>query len=553
MHLSGMQLVKGFKKGEPTFLVALVGSVENSIEAVALPLCIVQVLDIMDMMSEKLPQQLPTQREVDCKIKLILGAKPPAMTPYRMAASELEELRTKLKEMLDVGHIRPSKEPFGAHILFQKKKEWTLCLFINYRALNKVMVKNKYLIPLTADLFDRLGQAKVVTKMDLRKGYYLVRITEGDESKTTYVTRYWALSGWSCQFGLTNAPATFCTLMNKFNNMSEHVEHLRKVFIVLRDSDLCVKREKCSFTQSIVQFLGHTISHSEIRMDNDKVEEIRDWETPTKVPDLRSFLGLTNYYRRFIFGYSAIVAPLIDLLKKIREWKWSGLCNDAFEKLKAAITKELILALPDFTKPFEIQNDTSDFAISGVLTQEGHSIKFERRKLNDAERRYSAHEREMTTVVHCLRTWRHYVLGVHFVVKMDNVVTTYFQSQKKLTAKQACWQDFLAEFDFTFEYKPGKANVVADALSRKVASAAIGMQHDPVAKQLLVLAQQGKAKKFWEENSLMYTTGKRVYVPRWANLRRTMIKEGHDIAWVGHPGQKWTLALLESSYYLPRM
>ncbi|KAH0698711.1 hypothetical protein KY284_012926 [Solanum tuberosum] len=282
--------------------------------------------------------------------------------------------------------------------------------------------------------------------------------------------------------------------------MSEHVEHLRKVFIVLRDSDLCVKREKCSFAQSIVQFLGHTISHSEIRMDNDKVEEIRDWETPTKVPDLRSFLGLTNYYRRFIFGYSAIAAPLIDLLKKIREWKWSGLCNDAFEKVKAAITKEPILALSDFTKPFEIQSDTSDFAISGVLTQEGHPIKFERRKLNDAERRYSAHEREMTT------------------------------SQKKLTAKQAHWQYFLAEFDFTFEYKPGKANVVADALSRKVALAAIGMQHDPVAKQLLVLAQQGKVKKFWEENSLMYTTGKRVYVLRWANLRRTMIKEGHDTA-----------------------
>jgi len=388
-------------------------------------------------------------------------------------------------------------------------------------------------------------------------------------------------------FGLTNAPATFCTLMNKLfypfldqfvviylddivvysNSLEEHVEHLCKVFKVLRDNDLCVKREKCSFAQATVQFLGHTISHGEIRMDSDKVEAIRDWEAPTKVPELRSFLGLANYYRRFIFGYSAIATPLTDLLKKSREWEWTDSCRDAFRKLKAAIIEEPVLALPDFTKAFEIHTDASDFAIGGVLMQEGHPIAFESRKLNDAERRYSAHEREMTAVVHCLRTWRHYVLGAHFVVKTDNVATTYFQSQKKLTAKQARWQDFLAEFNFTFEYKPGKANVVADALSRKAALAAIisstcssviddireDMQHDPVAKQLLVLAQQGKTKKFWEESGLLYTTGRRVYVPKWASLRRTLIKEGHDTMWAGQPGQKRTLSLLESSYYWPRM
>lgn len=232
------------------------------------------------------------------------------------------------------------------------------------------------------------------------------------------------------------------------------------------------------------------------------------------------------------------------MLKNNHELKWTDSCQNALENLKAAITEEPVLALPDFIKAYEIHTDTSDFSIGGVLLQEGHPIAFESRKLNDEERRCSAHEREMTVVVYCLRTWRHYVMDAHFVVKKDNIMTTYFQSQNKLTAKHACWQDFLATFDFTFEYKPGKANVVADALSRKAALAAIvsstcnsiiedikeGMQHDPVAKQLLVFPQKGKMKKFWEENGLMYTTGRYVYVPKWDNLLHTLINEGHDTA-----------------------
>nr|XP_016483424.1 PREDICTED: uncharacterized protein LOC107804107 [Nicotiana tabacum] len=557
VHLSAMQLVKGFKKRELTFLATLTGIVEHSLEAVALPPRIEQVLDEnKDVMPEELPKHLPPQREVDHQIELVPGAKPPAMSPYRMAPPELEELRKQLKELLEAGHIQPSKAPYGAPVLFQKKKEGTMRLCIDYRALNKVTVKNKYHIPLIADLFDRLGQAKVFTKMDLRKGYYQVRIADGDEPKTTCVTRYGAFEWLVMPFGLTNALATFCTLMNKLfhpfldqfvviylddivvysNNIEDHAEHLRKVFKVLRENDLCVKREKCSFAQPIVQFLGHTISHGEIRMDRDKVEAIQDWEAPTKVPELRSFLGLANYYRRFIFGYSAIASPLTDLLKKDREWEWSDICQKAFEKLKAAITKEPVLALPDFSKVFEVQTDASDFAIGGVLMQDGHPIAFESRKLNDVERRYTVQEKEMTAVVHCLRTWRHYLLGAHFVVKTDNVATSYFQTQKKLSAKQA-----------------RKANVVADALSRKtilanmVSSASSGIIKT-IKEVKAKLSAFGK-----EEDGLLYTTGKRVYVPKWANLRRTLLKEGHDSAWAGHPGQKRTMALIESSYYWPRM
>ncbi|PHT93372.1 hypothetical protein T459_01254 [Capsicum annuum] len=377
------------------------------------------------------------------------------------------------------------------------------------------------------------------------------------------------LGGWKGETDFSVVPMDVFDIVLglDFCSMEEHVRHLQIVFNVLRENELCVKREKCTFAQPKVQFLGHTISQGQIQMDSDKVEAIRDWEVPTKVPELRSFLGLANYYRRFILGYSDIAAPLTDLLKKNRAWEWNSSCQGAFDNLKAAIIKEPVLALPDFTKLFEVQTDASDFAIGGVLMQEGHPIAFESRKLNEAERRYTVHEKEMTAIVHCLRTWRHYLLGAHFIVKTDNVATSYFQSQKKLSPKQARWQDFLAEFDYSLEYKPGKANVVADALSRKVVLSALlsttscgvldtikeGMEHDPVAKQLLDLARKGKTQKFWEEDGLLYTTGRRVYVPRWKNLRRLLIKEGHDTTWAGHPGQKRTMALLEAAYYWPHM
>ena len=215
------------------------------------------------------------------------------------------------------------------------------------------------------------------------------------------------------------------------------------------------------------------------------------------------------------------------------------------------MTEEPLLALPDHTKVFEVHTDASDLVIGGVLMQERSPIAFESRKLNDTERRYTVQEKEMSAIIHCLRTWRHYLLGSHFIVKIDNVATSYFQTQKKLRPKQERWQDFLAEFDYTLEYKPGTANHVADALSRKAELASStsqpqgemvdlikrGLQHDPVAMSLITLAHEGETRRFWVENGLLYTKGKRLYVPKWGSIRRNLIKECHDSKWAGHPGQ----------------
>ena len=234
--------------------------------------------------------------------------------------------------------------------------------------------------------------------------------------------------------------------------------------------------------------------------------------------------------------------------------------------MKKAVTEEPVLALPDYSKPFELHTDASDFAIGGVLMQEGHPIAYESRKLNDTERRYPVHDKEMTAIIHCLRIWRHYLLGSWFTIITENVATSYFQNQKKLSPKQARWQDFLAEFDYVMEYKPGKVNVVADALSRKAMLASVssvasnllervkeGLLQDPMSKGLMELAKEGKTRRFWVEDDILYTTWRRMYVPKWGNLRRDIMKECHDSKWAGHPGMQRTLALLEELYYWPHM
>ena len=303
-------------------------------------------------------------------------------------------------------------------------------------------------------------------------------------------------------------------------------------------------------------------------IENAKVKAIIDWEPPTKVSELRSFLGLVNYYRHFIKGYSAKAAPLTDMLKKNRMWHWSEECQHAFEELKRAISEEPVLALPDHTKPFEVQTDASDFAIGGVLMQEGHLIAFESRKLNNTERRYMVQENKMTAIIHCLRVWRHYLFGLHFTILTDNVATSYFQTQKKLSPKQARWQDFLAEFDYQLEYKPGKANVVADALSRKAELATLNMsqpksdlvlrikeclQQDPLANDLLEKVLEGKTMRFWQEEGILLTKGDRLFVPRWETLRKEVIKECHDSKWASHPGIERIIALVQASYFWPHM
>ncbi|KAL0336262.1 UNVERIFIED_CONTAM: Transposon Tf2-11 polyprotein [Sesamum radiatum] len=265
---------------------------------------------------------------------------------------------------------------------------------------------------------------------------------------------------------------------------------------------------------------------------------------------------------------------MTDLLKKMEIWNWTPQCQVAFDNLKRAMVTDPVLALPDMSKPFTVEIDASDFALGGVLMQDGHPVAFESWKLKDVERRYSMHEKELLAVVHCLRLWWHYLLGSPLVVKMDNIAVSHFMSQLKLTSRQARWQELLSEFYFVLEYRAGSSNHVADALSRRADLATLGsvaalsssavatsirdracdlLSGDPVAQGLVHLIEQGKARQFWLEEGLLMTKGNRLYVPKSGDLRKSLIAECHDTLWAGHPGEERTYALVQRAYYWPQM
>lgn len=365
--LSAKQVGKG--RREELFLAALIGDWDEGESSGPSNTSAIQdvLSEFAEVMPDQLPAVLPPRRHVDHRIELESGARPPAKAPYRLSAPEMEELRKQLAELAEAGYLRPSRSPYAAPVLFQRKKDGSLRMCVDYRALNKLTIKNKYPLPLIADSFDRLVDARVFTKLDLRQGYYQIRIAPGDEEKTAITTRYGSYEFLVMPFGLTNAPATFSTLMNDVfrslldkcvvvylddilvysRDMEEHKRHLQEVFALLREHQLFAKKEKCAFAQEEVPFLGHILGHGQIRPDPEKLQAIRDWEPLRNVHEVRQFLGLANYYRKFVAGYSRIASPLTDLLKKDRGWKWGDKQQTAFELLKRVLIERSALTVPN--------------------------------------------------------------------------------------------------------------------------------------------------------------------------------------------------------------
>ncbi|GJR08612.1 putative reverse transcriptase domain-containing protein [Tanacetum coccineum] len=293
------------------------------------------VQDFPEVFPEDLPG-LPPTRQVEFQIDLVPGAAPVARAPYRLAPSEMKELSEQLKELSDKGFIRPSSSPWGAPVLFVKKKDGSFRMCIDYRELNKLTVKNRYPLPRIDDLFDQLQGSSVYSKIDLRSGYHQLRVREEDIPKTAFRTRYGHYEFQVMPFGLTNAPAVFMDLMNRVckpyldkfvivfiddiliysKNKKEHEEHLKIMLELLKKEELYAKFSKCEFWISKVQFLGHVIDSEGIHVDPAKIESIKDWTSPKSPTEIRQFLGLAGYYRRFIEGFSKIAKPMTKLTQK---------------------------------------------------------------------------------------------------------------------------------------------------------------------------------------------------------------------------------------------
>nr|CAD1829975.1 unnamed protein product [Ananas comosus var. bracteatus] len=342
-----------------TYLAAIREVSDEGLDEEALPAEIGTVLaNFQDVMPKELPKQLPPRREVDHAIELEPGAKSPAKAPYRMAPPELEELQKQLKELLDAGFIRPSKAPYGAPVLFQRKSDGSLLLCIDYRALNKVTIKNKYPIPLVADLFDQLGGAKYFTKLDYRFGYYQVRIAEGDEEKTTCVTSDLLHTYEQAVPSLSRS--LYGGVPRRHRGIQQHLGGAHRALAnrlpsaagepaVRQEEEMHIRKGRGALPWPLDRPGPYSYEPvegaSHLRMGD-----------PTMVSELRSFLGLINYYRRFIAGYSARAAPLTDLLKKNHSWVWTSQCAEAFEDVKRAVMEDPVLRLPDCSRTFEWQD-----------------------------------------------------------------------------------------------------------------------------------------------------------------------------------------------------
>ncbi|GJU98588.1 reverse transcriptase domain-containing protein [Tanacetum coccineum] len=337
------------------------------------------------------------------------------------------------------------------------------------------------------DLFDQLQGSSVYSKIDLRSGYHQLRVRNEDIPKTVFRTRYGHYEFQVMPFGLTNAPAVFMDLMNRVckpyldkfvivfiddiliysRNKEEHADHLRIILELLRKEKLYAKFSKCDFWISIVQFLGHLIDSQGLHVDPAKIEAVKNWASPTTPTEIRQFLGLAGYYRRFIKDFSKIAKSLTELTQKNKKYIWGKDQETAFQLLKQKLYEALILALPKGNDDFVVYCDASLQGLGAVLMQREKVIAYASRQLKPHEENYTTYDLELGAVVFALKIWRHYLYGTKCTVFTDHKSLQPILDKKELNMKQSRWLELLADYDCEIRYHPGKANVVADALSRK--------------------------------------------------------------------------------------
>eukprot|EP00798_Chlamydomonas_sp_ICE-L_P021405 gene21405-biopygen30117 len=356
-----------------------------------------------------LPMQTPKHRDIPHVIKTEENAYAPYRRNRRMSPAETALCEEYVAGLLKHGFIAPSSSPYGAPIMIIAKPGGVgYRVVCDWRALNNITIKNRYPLPRIDETIDRLSGATIFSSLDLTSGYYQIRISDEDAPKTAFTTPMGQYEFKVLGMGLANAPATFHAVMNKIfapylhkfvvvylddilvygRNPEEHAANLEKVLQVLQDEEFYAKLSKCTFNQSEIKFLGHIIGRDGVKVNPKKVATVRDWPTPRHAKHVQQFLGLTDYFRKFIQGYSSMAAPLSDLTKLKGDFgaKWTAAHSSAFEGLKTALTSAPVLMLPDFDKPFEVISDASLLGTGAVLLQDKHPIAYSSKKYIPAEK-----------------------------------------------------------------------------------------------------------------------------------------------------------------------
>lgn len=529
-------------------------------------------------------------------------------SPYRTSPLAKEEIERHINELLDNGIIQESNSAWSSPVILVKKPHGATRLCIDYRKLNSITEKTATPLPKINEIFDHLSNAKYFSSLDMFQGYYQLGVAEDSRKYTAFATHLGLFEFLKLPFGVCNGPSCFNSAMASAlrglqwkyvltyiddllvysSTFSEHIERLNLVFQRFREANLKLKPSKCFFLQKELTFLGHTISAKGIKPNDEKIKIVKAFQVPKTAKNIKQFLGLCSFYRRYVPNFAKISAPLNELLRKDKKFVWSDKCQTAFEQLKEALINPPILAFPDFSKPFLLYTDASGEAIGYVLGQiqngEEKVIAYAGRTLEKPERNYGISELEALAVIEAVKYFRPYLYGRKFTIFTDHKNLQWIFKTSDLKGKMARYSVILQEFDFDIQYKPGKQLANADALSRLQENSvnatdinsdiSLRQRRDPELIQLISYLENGqdysmkvdpsisieKCHEFFIRDNILYKTIKPnkpydatevLVIPD--NLRKEILAECHDSPLAGHLGFQKTYEKIRQRYFWPKM
>lgn len=472
---------------------------------------------ILDLWDPKVAAGLPASRPgIDHEIKLVDGATPSFKRPYGLSREETIAVKNYLDVEVASGRVRRSKSPYASPLLIVKKPGGGLRICVDYRQLNAITVRNRNIPPKIRDTLSRLNRVSLFSKFDVISAFHQIRIKDGDQEKTAFLTRFGLFEYTVMPFGLTNAPATFQAYINEvlrdyldefcsaylddvlvFSERAEdHEAHCLKVLEKLHEAGLYLDIKKCEFNVTRTKYLGIILTTEGLEMDPDKVKAILEWKDLLTVKDVQAFIGFANFYRRFIFRFSAIVAPLINCIKLANNGKridFNSAAKAAFEALKKAFSEAPVLVHFDPDLDSYVETDASDWVVSGILSQMHDNVlrpvAFFSMKMGPAEINYPIYDKELLAIIKAFEEWKPELAGTATPVEVftDHRSLEYFMTTKQLNRRQARWAEFLSEFHFIIKYRPGKQGTKPDSLTRRPGDIPKGVMDERIQRNSQVL------------------------------------------------------------------
>jgi hypothetical protein len=537
----------------------------------------------------EIPRGMPPTRECDHQIPLVTGARPVQMRPYRYAPALKNEIENQVSEMLQSSIIQHSHSEFASSVILVKKKDQTYRFCVDYGHLNALTVKTKYPVPIIDEFLDELHGAVWFSTLDLRAGFHQIRMNPTDQHKTAFQTHHGHYEFRVMPFGLSGAPATFQSAMNStlapllrksvlvfFDNIlvynstwDEHLHHLTQVLQILHREQWYIKLSKCAFAKQQIAYLGHVISPNGVATDPAKVEAVSSWPTPANCKELRGFLGLAGYYRKFVKNFGVIARPLTDLLKKGVVFLWTQVHDTAFQALKQSLVSAPVLALPNFTRPFAIETDASSKGIGAVLLQDHHPLAYVSKALGVKNQGLSTYEKEYLAILMAVDKWRQYLQHAEFLIYSDHRSLSHLTEQRLSTPWQQRVFSKLIGLQYKVVYKKGVDNGAADALSRRPYSELFslssatpqwmlqvmeGYKEDDQAQGLLVamLISPHTSGQYTLNSGIIRYKG-RVWVRNNTLLQQQIMEALHDSPVGGHSGFPVTYRWIKQLFSWPSM